>query len=64
MQESLISDINVFCNSFIYRLSEMEDLLTSNRIWKQRLQNIGIVTAKEALNRGFSGVMLRSSGIL
>lgn len=64
MQESLISDINVFCNSFVYRLSEMEDLLTSNRIWQQRLQNVGIVTAKEAFNRGFSGVILRSSGIL
>ena len=32
MQESLISDINVFCNTFVYRLSEMEDLLTNNRI--------------------------------
>lgn len=63
LPQSLLSDINVFCNSFVYRISEMEDLLTSNRIWKERLQNIGVVTAKEALKRGFSGVMLRSSGI-
>jgi len=38
-------------------------LLNNNRIWKQRLVDIGIVSAKEALNHGFSGVMLRGSGI-
>jgi NADH:ubiquinone oxidoreductase subunit D len=32
----LIGDINVFCDSFVYRISEMEDLLTENRIWTQR----------------------------
>ena len=41
----------------------MESLLTNNRIWKQRLVNIGIVTAKEAMDWSFSGVMLRGSGI-
>ncbi|KAG2816471.1 NADH-ubiquinone oxidoreductase subunit [Phytophthora cactorum] len=38
-------------------------MLTNNRIWKQRLVDIGIVSAKDALNLGFSGVMLRGSGI-
>ena len=42
----------------------MEELLTNNRIWKQRLVDIGIVKAKDALDLGFSGVMLRGSGIL
>ena len=38
-------------------------MLTNNRIWKQRLVDIGIVTAQEALDWGFSGVMLRGSGV-
>jgi NADH:ubiquinone oxidoreductase subunit D len=37
-------------------------MLTENRIWKQRLVDIGVVTAKDALDLGFSGVMLRGSG--
>ena len=38
-------------------------MLTNNRIWKQRLVDIGVVTADEALAWGFSGVMLRGSGV-
>ena len=38
-------------------------MLTNNRIWKQRLVDIGVVTAKEAMDWGFSGVMLRGSGV-
>ena len=41
----------------------MEEMLTNNRIWKQRLVEIGVVTADQALDWGFSGVMLRGSGI-
>ena len=41
----------------------MEELLTGNRIWKQRLVDIGVVSAEDALNYGFSGVMLRGSGV-
>jgi NADH dehydrogenase (ubiquinone) Fe-S protein 2 len=41
----------------------MEEMLTSNRIWKQRLVDVGIVSASDAANWGFSGVMLRGSGI-
>ena len=37
--------------------------MTNNRIWKQRTVDIGIVSAKEALDYGFSGVMVRGSGI-
>jgi NADH dehydrogenase (ubiquinone) Fe-S protein 2 len=60
----LLNDIFIFCNQFTTRLDEMEELLTNNRIWKQRLVDIGIVKAKDALDLGFSGVMLRGSGIL
>jgi NADH dehydrogenase (ubiquinone) Fe-S protein 2 len=59
----LLSDIYIFCNQFNTRLDEFEEMLTNNRIWKQRLVNIGVITAQDALEWGFSGVMLRGSGI-
>lgn len=59
----LLNDIFIFCQQFPTRLDEFEELLTCNRIWKQRLVDIGIVKVKDALDLGFSGVMLRGSGI-
>jgi NADH dehydrogenase (ubiquinone) Fe-S protein 2 len=60
----LLDDIYVFVEQFNDRLDEIEEMLTSNRIWKQRLVDIGVVSAQEALDWGFSGVMLRGSGHL
>ncbi len=60
----LLDDIFYFCNQFLYRISEIEDLLTANRIWKQRLVDVGVIDYSQALNWGFSGVMLRGSGVL
>jgi NADH dehydrogenase I D subunit len=59
----IIQDIYTFIQSFNSRIDELEELLTGNRIWKQRLVDIGVVTAKEALDWSFTGVLLRSSGI-
>jgi len=59
----LLSDIFLFVNQFKVKLLEIEEMLNENRIWKQRLVDVGIVTAKEAQEWGFSGVMLRGSGI-
>jgi len=59
----LLDDIFIFCEQFSIRLDEMEQMLSNNRIWKQRLVQIGVITAVEAQNLGFSGVMLRSSGL-
>ncbi len=59
----LCQDIYKFAQQFASRIDEMEEMLTNNRIWKQRLVDVGIVTAKEALDWGFSGVMLRGSGV-
>lgn len=59
----MLDDIMIFLDQFNTRIDEIEELLTGNRIWKQRLVDIGIVTSKEAKNWGFSGVMLRGSGI-
>jgi NADH:ubiquinone oxidoreductase subunit D len=52
----------LFIEQFPARLDEIKDILSQNRIWCQRLKNIGIVTKKEACEWGFSGVMLRGSG--
>jgi NADH dehydrogenase I D subunit len=59
----LLDDIYKFALQFSSRIDEIEELLTNNRIWKQRLVGIGVVTSSQALNWGFSGVMLRGSGI-
>lgn len=59
----LLDDIYRFSIQFSSRIDEVEELLTSNRIWKQRLVSVGVVSALQALNWGFSGVMLRGSGI-
>lgn len=61
--KGLLSDIYIFISQFSLRLDEIEELLTENRIWKQRLVDVGIVTLKTAQNWGFSGVMLRGSGV-
>lgn len=63
LPSGLWSDILQFVEQFFWRLAEVEELLNNNRVWKQRLVDIGIVTAEEALNSGFSGVMLRGSGL-
>jgi NADH-quinone oxidoreductase subunit D len=59
----LLEDIATFCDDFTKTLNDTDELLTENRIWKQRTVDIGLVTKEEALNWGFSGVMLRGSGI-
>jgi NADH dehydrogenase (ubiquinone) Fe-S protein 2 len=59
----LLDDIFLFINQFGTRLDEIEEMLTSSRIWKERLVDIGIVSATDAIDWGFSGVMLRGSGV-
>jgi len=58
-----LDDLFLFCDQFAIRLDEIEEMLTNNRIWKERLIDIGIVSHKKAIDWGFSGVMLRGSGI-
>lgn len=62
-QGSLLDFIEDFTNRFPRYVDEYETLLTDNRIWKQRLVDIGIVTPERALQLGFTGPMLRGSGI-
>ena len=60
---SLLDFIEDFADRFPGLVDEYETLLTDNRIWKQRLVDVGIVSPERALQRGFSGPMLRGSGI-
>ena len=62
-QGSLLDFIDDFTRRFPTYVDEYETLLTDNRIWKQRLVGIGVVTPERALNLGFTGPMLRGSGI-
>ena len=63
LPEGLLNDIYLFIEQFNLRLLEVEEMLTENRIWKQRLVDIGVVSSSDALDWGFSGVMLRGSGV-
>lgn len=59
----LIEDIDAWCDQFPGKVKDIEGLLTDNRIFKQRNVDIGVVTAQDALDWGFSGVMVRGSGM-
>uniref|UniRef100_A0A023T217 NADH dehydrogenase [ubiquinone] iron-sulfur protein 2 n=8 Tax=Chrysobalanaceae TaxID=22973 RepID=A0A023T217_9ROSI len=59
----LCRDIDSFTQQFASRIDELEEMSTGNRIWKQRLVDIGTVTAQQAKDWGFSGVMLRGPGV-
>nr|YP_009118158.1 NADH dehydrogenase subunit 7 [Stachyamoeba lipophora]AJF22900.1 NADH dehydrogenase subunit 7 [Stachyamoeba lipophora] len=59
----LLNDIFIFCEQFSSRLDEFEELLTENRIWKQRLVDVGTLNYRKALDLGVSGVILRSTGL-
>ncbi|MEM7466494.1 MAG: NADH-quinone oxidoreductase subunit D [Pseudomonadota bacterium] len=60
---SMLDFIEDFADRFPGCVDEYETLLTDNRIWKQRTVDIGIVTAERALELGFTGPMLRGSGV-
>ena len=62
-QGSLLDFIDDFAKNFPKSIQQYSDLLTDNRIWKQRLVNIAIVSSERAMQLGFTGAMLRGSGI-
>lgn len=63
LPEGLLDDIYMWATQFGDRIDEVEELLTDNRIWKQRTVGVGVLTAEDALNYSCTGVMLRGSGI-
>ena len=63
LPDGLLKDISTFVDQFESKIKDMEALLTENRIFKQRLVDVCPVTKEQALDWGFSGPMLRSTGI-
>jgi NADH-quinone oxidoreductase subunit D len=63
LPDGLLEEIAVFAKEFPKWINEMEDLLTENRIFKQRMCEIGVVSKQQALDWGFSGPMIRGSGL-
>ena len=63
LPQALLDDIMAFCASFPKVLDDIEGLLTDNRIFKQRNVDIGVVTQADCFEWGFSGVMVRGSGL-
>jgi NADH-quinone oxidoreductase subunit D len=60
---SLLDFLTAFTQRFIKKVDEYETLLTDNRIWKQRTVGIGVVSPERAIALGFTGPMLRGSGV-
>ncbi|CCA70138.1 probable NADH dehydrogenase (ubiquinone) 49K chain [Serendipita indica DSM 11827] len=63
LPHGLLDDIFKWATQFSTRVDEIEEVITGNRIWKGRTIGVGPVTAKQALDYGFTGVMLRGSGV-
>jgi len=63
MPAGLVDDIHAFIEHFPKVIDDFEDLLTGNRIFKQRTVDIGVVTAAQALDWGFTGPVLRATGV-
>jgi len=63
INQKVLHDIKSICKSLSVTLNDIDDLLSSNRIWKQRLVDIGVVYMRDAINYAYTGVMLRGSGL-
>ncbi len=63
LPDGLLEEILAFAQNFPKHIDDLESLLTDNRIFKQRMVEIGIVSKQQALDWGFSGPMIRGSGI-
>jgi NADH-quinone oxidoreductase subunit D len=63
LPQELIDDIDAWCDQFTQHVDDLETLLTENRIFKARNVDIGVVSKQDALEWGFSGVMVRGSGL-
>jgi NADH-quinone oxidoreductase subunit D len=59
----LLEDVLKFCEEFPRIINDIESLLTENRIFRQRTVDVGIVSKDDALDWGFTGPMLRGSGV-
>ncbi len=60
--EGMEQQVKAFCKMFLPRVDEYEELLTENRIWKDRLVRVGVLTAEDCKQYGVTGPMLRAAG--
>ena len=63
LPDGYLDELLKFCEKFPKDIKDYEDLLDDNRIWRLRMENVGLVSKEQALNWGCSGVLLRGSGI-
>ncbi len=63
LPDKLIEDIDAWCDPFLKVLEDIDDLITENRIFKQRNVDIGVVSEQDIQDWAFSGVMVRGSGL-
>ncbi len=63
LPDGLVEDIASFCERFPKKIDDLEKLLETNRIFRQRSVDIGKINKEEAVNKGFSGPCLRASGV-
>jgi NADH-quinone oxidoreductase subunit D len=63
LPDALLDDIETWAHEFPAKLDDIDGLLTDNRVFKQRNVDIGIISEQDALDWGFSGVMVRGSGL-
>jgi NADH-quinone oxidoreductase subunit D len=61
--DGLEEQVKAFCHNFLPKVDEYEQLLTENRIWKERLTNVGILNAADCKAYGVTGPMLRAAGV-
>ena len=63
LPDNFIDDLRKFLDKLPQNIKDYEDLLDSNRIWKMRMENVGVISKEMALSWGCSGIMLRASGV-
>jgi NADH-quinone oxidoreductase subunit D len=63
LPDNFIPDLRKFLDKLPENIKDYEDLLDTNRIWKMRMENVGVISKEMALSWGCSGIMLRASGI-
>lgn len=63
LPDNFISDLRKFLDKLPENIKDYEDLLDTNRIWKMRMENVGVISKEMAQSWGCSGIMLRASGV-
>ena len=63
VHEGLERQVKAFCDMFLAKVDEYEELLTNNRIWLERLKGVGILTADDCKQYGVTGPVLRAAGV-